>query len=125
MYQFEDVKNKFVLVNTEDGLVIYIGRCIFHKDLVSETQIKQEKVLGGGEWDLNRETGKLKLFGESHDFGYLRIETIKPVLESGEFYERHEREFRLKDKIKEIEFQEVYPFKYLNLIFDNGKGKVL
>lgn len=124
MVNFEDIKNKFVLVDTNFGLVIVIARCVFHKELVSEKTIKEGRVLGGGEWELDRETGKLKLFGESYDFGYCQIKDIQSVLEKGDLWARPGREFQLKDNIRDIEFEEVYPFKYLYLKFENGKGTV-
>lgn len=111
MNHFDDIKNKFVLVNTTEGLVIYIGRCVFHKDLVSENDINKKRVLGGGEWEFSKDSGKLKLFGESHDFGWVNIDVIKPVLEEKKLYQRPGRVFQLNDKIKEIEFVEIYPYK--------------
>lgn len=72
-----DVYPKFIIEN--DNLII--GKCTFHKQLANDIA----NVKGGG-WFRYDGNKTFILGGESHDFGYAKLEDIKKCIELGNVY---------------------------------------
>jgi hypothetical protein len=68
-----DVFPKFIIETDEvEGDCLIIAKCTYHKDLACFT----DKVKGGGNWKLDRETKTFTLYGKSDDFGACNIKDI-------------------------------------------------
>ncbi len=78
-----EVFPKFII----EGEKIIIGKCSFHKDMVTDKSI----VKGGG-W-FKFVNNMFILYGSSHDFGKASIEDIKECFKTGEVYDRNGNSF--------------------------------
>lgn len=76
-----ELSPKFIIeTNDELGDCLIIGKCNFHKNLVTD----KTKVKGGGWWDLK---DNMFIFSrESHDYGKARFEEIKNCIEKGNVF---------------------------------------
>lgn len=73
-----DVFPKFII--EDDALII--GKVKFHKQLAfNENDIK-----GGGMWEWDKEGKTFMLYGESHDFGSVKIGDLRKCIESGNVF---------------------------------------
>ena len=75
-----DLKSKFVVV----GDYIYMGKCVFHKDLIAEG----DKPVGGGEFFFNKDDASFTFYGTSHDFGTATLAQITNAIQKGNVAER-------------------------------------
>jgi len=84
-----DVFPKFIVVIDDvDGYCLLMAKVSFHKQLLSDNQ----KCLGGGWFNYDRESNTFFLHGESHDFGKASLENIKKCFEpdsGGVYTNRH------------------------------------
>ncbi len=78
-----DVFPKFVVAeDAEQGLVLIVAKCTFHKDLA----FIPETIKGGGWWKLDKETKTFTLFGSSNDFGPASQEDIAYCIENNKVF---------------------------------------
>ena len=56
--------------------ILRIGNPIYHKDLVYDNEI----CLGGGEWEVNKDSNEMTLKSQSADFGVPRFELANKIL---------------------------------------------
>jgi len=69
-----DVFPKFIIENDE----LILGKVTYHKELATDVK----NVKGGGWWFFNNSKNHFQFFGDSQDFGRVKIEDIrKCVLE--------------------------------------------
>ena len=68
-----DVFPKFIIeTDDEEGDCLIIAKCTYHKQLVTF----ENKVKGGGWWELDKENSLFTLYGESFDFGKAKFEDV-------------------------------------------------
>lgn len=92
-----ELKSKFIVIEQENSneRYIYIGRCIFHKELLQRVNDRNNngfkyKCLGGGEFKIdlyNTEHKILTLFGESHDFGKYPIDITLDIIKNKKIFD--------------------------------------
>ena len=69
---------KFIVEEYEEGLVIILGKCSFHKQLATDIS----KVRGGGMWRMDREAGNIYLNGSSYEFGKCSIDDLATCVQN-------------------------------------------
>ena len=77
-----DVFPKFIIETDEDGDYMIIAKCTFHRQLASN----EDRVKGGGSWNLNHELKQFTLSGKSHEFGPCEIRDIATCVQNKRVY---------------------------------------
>lgn len=85
-----DVFPKWIVEKTDEGLEFKLRMCTYHKQMAHDIT----KVLGGGQFHYDRKKNRFILYGNSSDFGWASIESIKEGLKLffdwRKSYARHE-----------------------------------
>ena len=98
-------KKFLIFLNREFNPVVVLGIVTYHKDIPFPTEFGKPAVrCGGGWWELNKETGLLRLYSDSADFGKYDIEFAKEAFDKKNVYYFDENvydDFKLKKLVCE------------------------